>query len=416
MPRKSAPASASLTREQLVQRIVTLKRLELVFSLDTTGSMYALLVALRRRLGEMIRQLKKRYPNLHVGFIAHGDDAAYNEHYSTKTIDLCGDAERVIHFIETCGDTKGGGPHANYELVLKEARGLSWTDDATKALIIVGDEVPHEVGVHLPSRRPNQRNEIDYRNELRLLQGKLKIPVYGVHCLPGIRRGSERFYRHDLLVGSNGGSYLTMDQLDLIPDLIELLCRRTADLAEGVTTQVDEFETELTGRAGGKLDRNRRNWFTTIRTPGGSVKVDAGDLEAVPGGKYQLHTLFAEEDVQPFCAARGLTFEPGRLFQRVDKFRKTCEVQGNKIIILRHRVTGDMFSGTAARNRLGLPIGQPSELKYISDGVYQVRIGGTKAPWQAAPSNEYEAFVQSKSWNRGLKVGQEVLYDVEGIN
>ncbi len=414
MPRSKA-CVVSASRQSLVQQIVTLKRLELLFSLDTTGSMYSLLVALRRRLGDMIRQLKQRYPNLHVGFIAHGDDAAYNEHYSTKSIDLTGDVDSVIEFIQTCGDTKGGGPHANYEVVLKEARTFSWSADATKALIIVGDEVPHTVGQHLASRRPNQRNEIDYKNELRLLQRDLKIPVYGIHCLPGIRRGSENFYRNDL-AGSTGGSYMTIDQLDLIPDLIELLCRRTADIAEGGTGQVDEFEAELTGRVGGKLDRNRRNWFQTIRTPGGTAKVDAGDLEMVPGGKYQPYEIFQADDVQDFCANHGLAFEAGRLFQRVDKFRKTCDVQGNKIIVLKHRVTGDLFSGAAARKRLGLPDGQPAELKYISDGVYKVRIGGTSGTWDPAPSNEYEVFVQSKSHNRELKVGQEVLYDVDGIN
>ncbi len=419
MPRKPASATttaAGSSRQSLVQQIVTLKRMELLFSLDTTGSMYSLLVALRRRLGDMIRQLKQRYPNLHVGFIAHGDDAAYNENYSTKSIDLTGDVGRVIEFIQTCGDTKGGGPHANYEVVLKEARGFSWTADATKALIIIGDEVPHAVGQQLPSRKPNQRNEIDYKNELRLLQSNLKIPVYGIHCLPGIRRGSERFYRSDL-AASTGGTYLTMDQLDLVPDLIELLCRRTADIAEGGTGQVDEFEVELTGRAGGKLDRNRRNWFQTIRTPGGGkVSVDAGDLEAVPGGKYQLYNIFTDEGVQDFCANRGLTFQKGRLFQRVDASRKDCEVQASKIIILRHTVTGDLFSGDAARKRLGLPDGQSAELKYISDGVYKIRIGGSSGTWGPVPSSEYEVFAQSKSHNRGLKVGQEVLYDVDGIN
>lgn len=31
-----------------------------------------------------------------------------------------------------------------YELALREARFFSWEDDTSKALVIIGDEVPHE--------------------------------------------------------------------------------------------------------------------------------------------------------------------------------------------------------------------------------------------------------------------------------
>lgn len=385
---------AKSTRTAAVS-ITLANNVELVFSLDTTGSMYGILVETRRRLKSIISGLFAKIPGLKIGIIVHGDDAAYDEHYSAKVFDLTDKKDDILKFIDTCGNTKGGGPHANYEVVLQEARKMSWTSSKAKALVIVGDEVPHKIGQRLPSRHPGQVNQIDWENELSLLHGGLGVNVYGVHCLPGVRHGSETFYKG--MAQRTKGHYLTLDQFDLMPDLITLCCYQAADSAAGNHDNVTAFESELTTRQGGRLDRNRVQWFTSLLGKSTTV-YKASDLEAVPAGKFQRIYVAETEGVIDFCSGQNLAFKKGWLYQRLDENRTVCEVSAKKEIVLRDKVTGDLYSGVAARRKVGLPDSGTQKLYYRDH-----------------KNSEYEIYIQSTSHNRNLEAGQYVLYNLDGI-
>ena len=47
--------------------------IDIVFSFDTTGSMYPCLAEVKRRLAALVAMLFKLVPNLRVGIIVHGD-------------------------------------------------------------------------------------------------------------------------------------------------------------------------------------------------------------------------------------------------------------------------------------------------------------------------------------------------------
>jgi len=74
----------------------------------------------------------------------------------------------------TTASTGGGDAPECYELALQTANELSWSEDASKALVMIGDEVPHP-----PSYTTEKINWFDELD--RLVEKGVK--VYGVRAL-----------------------------------------------------------------------------------------------------------------------------------------------------------------------------------------------------------------------------------------
>ena len=126
---------------------------EVVFSFDTTGSMYPCLTQVRKKVKGTVQRLAKEIPGIRIGIIAHGDYCDKNSSYVTKALDLTDDADAISRFVEKVGPTGGGDAPECYELVLKEAQGLSWSKGYTKALVMIGDDVPHPPVVGVDQRQ-----------------------------------------------------------------------------------------------------------------------------------------------------------------------------------------------------------------------------------------------------------------------
>ncbi len=117
-------------------------------------------------------------------------------------------------------------------------------------------------------------------------------------------------------------------------------------------------------------------------------KVDG--LKLVPSGRFQVIDVPADATISDFVRSNGLPFKVGRGFY---EFMKRETIQHHKEIVLLDRRSGDMFTGVAAREMLGLPDGG------------NVRL---------SPANldKYQCFVQSTSVNRKLIGGTKFLYEV----
>src|SRR5262249_54131040 len=116
---------------------------EVVFSFDTTGSMYPCLTQVRRKIKETVNRLAKEVPGIRIGIIAHGDYCDKGTTYVTKHLELTSKTADICKFVETVKPTYGGDAPECYELVLHEAQSLDWSKDATKAMVLIGDDVPH---------------------------------------------------------------------------------------------------------------------------------------------------------------------------------------------------------------------------------------------------------------------------------
>lgn len=114
---------------------MTSSNIEVVFSFDTTGSMYPCLTQVRRKIKETVTRLLDEIPGIRIGIIAHGDYCDAGKPYVTKIFDLSGDVELICDFVQNVEPTGGGDAPECYELVLHEAQSLSWTPTNSKTLV-----------------------------------------------------------------------------------------------------------------------------------------------------------------------------------------------------------------------------------------------------------------------------------------
>lgn len=354
--------------------------IEVIFAFDTTGSMYPCLTQVRRNLSATIKRLFKDIPHIRIGVMAIGDDANRHEVYDIRTLDLTSDEKKVTSWVDSVAPTHGGGPHANYERVLNEARmNISWSAGKSKVLVIIGDEVPHG-----PSFIHNNGKKYDWRNDLGLLL-EANVNVHGVHCLPGIRPASKSFYEE--IARKTGGFYLTLEQFTSITDLILAICYKEAG-----SSYVEAYEKEVVSE--GRMNRGMNRAFNTIlnRTSSASSMANA-DLRAVASGRFQVLNVDKDQAIADFVRDNGLRFRIGRGFY---EFTKPVKVQKHKEVILMDKRTGDMFSGDRAREIAGMPIG--------ADAIVRPGDGDL---------SQYTCFIQSTSANRKLLEDTRFLYEVE---
>lgn len=346
-------------------------QIEVVFSFDTTGSMYPCLTQVRRKVKETVQRLMKDIPGMRIGIIAHGDYCDKGSTYVTKHLDLTHNTERITKFVMEVEPTGGGDLPECYELVLHEAQSLGWLPNTKKVLVMIGDDVPHG-----PSQNPGKLNWRDENDKL----AKMGVPVYGVQCLG--RKHATKFYEE--LAHKSGGFHISLDQFAYVTDMILAVCyKQTGD------EQLQNFEAEVA--KAGRMNRSLTGMFDTMMKRAPSKRFEAADLRAVPPARFQVLDVDKDCSIRDFVTENGLKFKKGRGFY---EFTKTETIQGYKEIVLMDKKTGDMFEGAAAREMLGLPEDTTARIKPTS-------------------LDKYVVFVQSTSVNRKLIGGTRFLYEVE---
>jgi hypothetical protein len=357
---------------------------DIAISFDTTGSMYPCLTQVRRKSSQLVKRLFKDIPNLRVAVIAHGDYEDARDTYVTKVLDFSSDKKKIRKFIENVEPTCGYDAPEAYELVLYEARSLNWGSGRAKVIVMIGDDVPHG-----PTYRLNTK-KIDWRNELGLLL-EMGINVYGVHAMPGIRRHSKKFYTE--IAKKTGGFYLTLDQFATITDLIMAVCYKQAG-----DEQLQHFEEEI--KETGRMNRNLDQILAILTGRKPASTFGKTSLNAVPAGRFQVMEIDEDCPIAHFVRAQGVTFRKGRGFYELTK---PVLVQGYKEVILMDKMTGDLFSGSEAREMLDLP-------PQCDGGKDPMR---EDVKLQPVSLDKYKVFIQSTSANRKLLAGTSFLYEVE---
>lgn len=344
---------------------------EVVFSFDTTGSMYPCLTQVRKKVKTTVKRLFKDLPGIKIGVVAHGDycDAKI---YVTKHLPMTNKPEPIAKFVEKVKATYGGDLPEAYELVLHEARSLKWSASAKKILVMIGDAVPHG-----PKQNPKK---LDWKKEAAAL-GKQGVHIYAVQALG--RKASTNFYK--TMAKVTKGAHLELDQFSAITDLIMAI----AYSQDSDTKKIDAYENEV--RKAGRMNRSLTTAFDTLRGRKPSKAAAPKNLAAVPSGRFQVLDVDKDMPIQKFCKDEGLTFKPGRGFY---EFTKTETIQGYKEVVLMEKTTGDLFEGNKAKAMIGMKPG-------VTDRLAPTAL------------DKYAVFVQSTSNNRKLIGGTRFLYEVE---
>ena len=120
-------------------------RVELVFALDTTGSMSGLIEGAKKKIWSLASFVAQGQPtpDLRVGLIAYRD---IGDAYVTKVYDLDPDLDRVYRRLRSFHAEGGGdGPEHVARALHESVHKMSWSQDQSvvKVIYLVGDAPPH---------------------------------------------------------------------------------------------------------------------------------------------------------------------------------------------------------------------------------------------------------------------------------
>src|SRR5437764_8249993 len=126
------------------------KTLEMVFVLDTTGSMGGLIEGAKQRIWGIINEVMQTpaHPNVRVGLVAYRD---VGDEYVTKVLPLTSDLDKVYTtLMDYRADGGGDTPEDVRRALADGVAQAGWAKDATQLqhtaqiLFLVGDAPPHE--------------------------------------------------------------------------------------------------------------------------------------------------------------------------------------------------------------------------------------------------------------------------------
>lgn len=140
-------------------------RIEVVFVMDTTGSMSGLINAAQEKIWAITSTLcqAEPAPEIGIGLVGYRDRG---DQYITRITALSPDLDRVYaDLMEFKAAGGGDGPESVNQALYEAVTGIDWsTDDSTyRVIFLVGDYPPH----------------MDYQNDLR----------YPVTCLLALKKG-----------------------------------------------------------------------------------------------------------------------------------------------------------------------------------------------------------------------------------
>lgn len=358
------------------------KKIDVMFSCDTTGSMAPCIAEARRRIKETVKQIFDAIPGVRIGLMFHGDYYDEGKPYIITGMEMTRNVSDLVGFVNQTKNTCGGDWEECYEKVLHHAQDLNWRRDAdARVLVMIGDALPHQIGY----RYGRHRNSWDWKHECRLLND-MGVNVYAVQAMAGQNSLKEKDFWKGM-AARGGGKYLQLNQLSHIIQLIQGVCYHL-DGKESF----QKFENDI--KESGMFNRSIAAILDGLAGREESSFTFSSDTGLKPVDPSRFQVLHVDDDcvIKDFVKSTGAPFRKGRGFYQ---FTKTETVQEQKEVVLVDKTTGDMWSGASAREMIGVPYGERGRVRPA-----------------ALP---YDVFIQSTSWNRKLKSGTRFLYETDRI-
>jgi len=129
-----------------VQRHITTKpRIDVVFVLDTTGSMGGLIQTAKEKIWSIATTMAsaQQAPEIRIGLVAYRDRG---DAYVTRVVDLSSDLDSVYAtLMDFQADGGGDGPESVNKALYDAVHNISWSeqDQAYQVIFLVGDAPPH---------------------------------------------------------------------------------------------------------------------------------------------------------------------------------------------------------------------------------------------------------------------------------
>lgn len=197
-----------------------LKKLDLVFGMDCTGSMGSYIDAAKQDIESIVTKLiQGEKCDFRFGLVAYRDHPPQDSSYVTRVFDFCTSLRQMHSYLKQLSAQGGGdGPEA-VTAALHELNNMPWRADATKVVVLISDAPPHglgEAGDGFPNGDPNNRDPLEIARDM----ASKGITIYPVGCEPAL--GSYRYARAFMisLARITDGQAVSLASSALLADVI----------------------------------------------------------------------------------------------------------------------------------------------------------------------------------------------------
>jgi len=196
-------------------------RIEVVFVLDTTGSMSGLIQAAKEKIWSIATTMASAQsaPEIKIGLVVYRDRG---DAYVTKVVDLSSDLDSMYATLmdfkaKGCGDGPESVNQALYDAVHK----ISWSKDQNtyKVVFMVGDAPPHM----------DYQDDVKYPITVKVAQGK-GIIINAIQC--GVDGNTKNQWQQIAQLG--GGEYFQVDQAGSAVAVVTPFDKKLADLSRKI--------------------------------------------------------------------------------------------------------------------------------------------------------------------------------------
>jgi len=189
--------------------VLSINDLDLVFVMDTTGSMRAEIKALQASLLGVINILHRLSPRLRVGFVAYKDKS---DAYVTRDFPLSAmrgtNVRSLLEFVGGLSAEGGGDRPEPVDEALGVALSMAWRPDAQGRIIVIGDAPAHAAG---------WQRALDLAAEFRTSATAPDLPRAVSAILTGGEAGAESFFQR---LAAAGGGEFTRHQGEMIESVL----------------------------------------------------------------------------------------------------------------------------------------------------------------------------------------------------
>jgi hypothetical protein len=202
-----APAEPDTKGEQKVR--IAIADLDLVFVMDTTGSMGPELADLRANLVGIIRVLSRLASSLRIGFVAFKDrgDAYVTRAYPLQRMNDA-HVDELLNFVSGLRAQGGGDDPEAVDEALEAALAMPWRADAQGRIIVIGDA---------PVRLQRYRQTMALAEQFRRSSPGEQAPRTVSSIYTGDSLALGRFFEQ---LAAAGGGDVSVDQGQMIESVL----------------------------------------------------------------------------------------------------------------------------------------------------------------------------------------------------
>jgi Mg-chelatase subunit ChlD/cell division protein FtsB len=278
-------------------------KVEVVFALDTTGSMGGLIKAAKEKIWSIATTMAQAQPapEIRMGLVAYRDRG---DAYITRVTDLSSDLDSVYAtLMDFRAEGGGDGPESVNQALADAVGRISWSSDqsAYKVIFLVGDAPPH----------------MDYQDDVKYPQTLMTAKAKGIvvnTILAGSDLNTGRIWKQIAQVGSGHYAQVAQDgdAVAIATPYDERLAELSAELDETrlyYGSAEEKAKRELKLAATKKLheeasvaSRARRATFNVSKSGEDNLLGEGELVEDVTSGRVELDSLSPKALPEPMQA------------------------------------------------------------------------------------------------------------------